>query len=276
MSVRERAGAKFMPNITKARSSMDGFGVVWEHSSTSSPTKPEVEFVIAIEHLLYRISSSFVDPEQRSELIKKIVDLINERLSGIQFDQNYEQITRSVQIPVLLEAAKIRTAYLSSFLSYARLFPLIIGLVLLAIWLLLTIKEQSIYITMSPIDKNSVGNVVNIIGAAGFTLIGLIIGVALSIYSTNSHLTIDNFDNIQRYGLPITTYFGFLYALCAVVLLLLIFNVVVLGVGSVTLNPVLSEPYLGLLIGLLCGISKSLVVPMVVQIVRPSLARSSQ
>jgi hypothetical protein len=63
-------------------------------------------------------------------------------------------------------------------------------------------------------------------------------------------------------------YLLLIMVLALVVLVLVAFNVFVLGVGNVTLNDVIKIPQIGLLIGLLCSISEPLVSGMVINQVK--------
>lgn len=257
------------------RATADGLGIVFEPPATEKLTKPEAEFMIALDRLTFRISSSFREQLHRSELIDKIVIVINQRIDSLSASQNYAQLLQTIQIPILSGAIKVRQAYISDMIKYSK-YPLFVGLLLCLAWIILTSFITKLYAFAGALGPSLIGQVVNIVGVVGFTLIGLVFGVGLSVYVTNNKLTLENFDKIQRYELPVTTYFIYLYILTAVVLVLLYFNVLVLGVGSTTLNQVSSQPPLGLLVGLLCGGSELLIAERIIQVIRPSTPRISE
>ena len=147
----------------------------FEISAELSPTASEVKLVAAVKRLASRVASSFTEEPRRVKVFTSVVRIINDSILSARTDDDYVQIMRSAEILILLEARKIREEYIAQFLSYAR-WPLVGGLALILLWLFAILQLQNIYVFLKPLGDSIVGVSVNMVGAVGFTLIGLVIG----------------------------------------------------------------------------------------------------
>lgn len=110
----------------------------------------------------------------------------------------------------------------------------------------------------------------NLLGAALLVFAGIALGLILIGFLRNRLISYDNFDSIFRYRMPPSLYLLFISCLGLAILAIVGFNIVVLGIGNLSLNDVTANPVIGLMIGLLCSISEPLVSALVVQQLRPS------
>ena len=70
--------------------------------------------------------------------------------------------------------------------------------------------------------------------------------------------------------MPPSLYLLFIACLGITVLAIVAFDIVVLGVGNVSLNEVVATPTIGFIVGLLCSISEPFVSALVVRQLRPT------
>lgn len=100
----------------------------------------------------------------------------------------------------------------------------------------------------------------------GYTLaiVGGSIGLILLGFLRNRKITWETFDSIYQYGMKPHNYLMLIMILALVVMIMVVLNVFTLGVGSIILNDVVTEPQNGLIIGLLCSISEPLISSMVI------------
>jgi hypothetical protein len=255
--------------MNRVRVAEDNLGIVFADAAEGKLSKQEAEFMLAVDKLTARIASSFKEPASRRELLSQIAHAINERSDALGININLRQLLDVVQIPILHKAMEIRAGYYSNIFRYAK-YTFCVGGFICLLWVILTYNIGHLYSIGGPLGSPFVGTVVNITGAVGFTAVGLVIGVGLSVFAANNKLTIDSFDKIQRYDLPVISYFLYLYVLTAAVLILLYFQLLIIGIKTTTLDQVYSQPSLGLIIGLLCGFSESLIVQRLAQVIMPS------
>lgn len=101
-------------------------------------------------------------------------------------------------------------------------------------------------------------------------LVGIALGLILSGFLRNRVISYDNFDQIYIYRMHPRRYLVLIGSLAIVMLILLAFDVFVLGVGSLQLNGIIDNASIGLVIGLLCAISEPLIAQMVIQQMKPT------
>jgi hypothetical protein len=142
--------------------------------------------------------------------------------------------------------------------------------------LFLSYELRTLYSYAEPLGASFVGTVVSVIGSIGFTGIGLGLGFSFNFYLINHEkITIDNFDQAQKYNWSISGDFFHLYIITAIVLILLYFKVLALGILTLNLNQIQGQPWLGLLVGILCGVSEPLIAEKLKQVFRPASSKVS-
>lgn len=112
----------------------------------------------------------------------------------------------------------------------------------------------------------------------GYTLaiIGGSIGLMLIGFLRNREITYESFYKIYQYGMSPGRYLLLIMILALVIMILVVFDVFTVGVGSVTLNDVVKTPQIGLIIGLLSSMSEPLVSGMVVRQMNSTEAASKE
>jgi hypothetical protein len=98
---------------------------------------------------------------------------------------------------------------------------------------------------------------------------GVVLGVVFTAFVLNRTFTFEKIRNFDPYFFPPGLRFFYVSIISYVLLAALWFKVVMLGLGGVLLNDVKEVPAIGLLIGLICGISEALVVELLVSRFRP-------
>jgi hypothetical protein len=95
----------------------------------------------------------------------------------------------------------------------------------------------------------------------------------------NRTLTFDRITTFDPYYFPPGLRFLYIAVVSCVLLIALWFKFVMLGIGGYLLNSVETEPRVGLVIGLLCGVSEALVVELLlsssIYLLMSALGRSS-
>lgn len=119
-------------------------------------------------------------------------------------------------------------------------------------WASLTFKSSSLFLAYST------------------TTIGVCIGLILISFLRNRKITYNNFDEIYLYRMRPWRYFILIEVLALVLIILVASDVVILGVGSISLNEIDEKWWNGLILGLLCSICEPLISKLVVNQVRPS------
>lgn len=101
-------------------------------------------------------------------------------------------------------------------------------------------------------------------------LCGIAVGLILSGFLRNRIISYKNFDQLYVYRMLPRRYLILIGSLAIVLLILLGFDVFVVGVGNLTLNHVVDNGAIGLVVGLLCALSEPLVSAMVVRQMKPA------
>jgi hypothetical protein len=98
---------------------------------------------------------------------------------------------------------------------------------------------------------------------------GVVLGVVFTAFVLNRTLTYEKIQTFDPYYFSPGLRFFYISIISYILLAALWFNVIMLGLGGVLLNDVRDKPEIGLLIGLVCGISEALVVELLVSRFRP-------
>lgn len=110
----------------------------------------------------------------------------------------------------------------------------------------------------------------NLLLAFSTMTIGTCLGLILISFLRNREITYENFDEIYLYRLSPLRYFILIEVLALILMILVAFDMIIVGVGAVRLNDIVSNWPLGLILGLLCSISEPLVSGLVINQVRPT------
>lgn len=98
---------------------------------------------------------------------------------------------------------------------------------------------------------------------------GVVLGVVFTAFVLNRTFTFEKIRIFDPYYFAPGLRFFYISIISYILLAALWFKVVMLGLGGVLLNDVKDVPEIGLLIGLVCGISEALVVELLVSRFRP-------
>ena len=179
--------------------------------------------------------------------------LVDETRTPLDSEHELENVKETLTI----KANHVRVGYVKRVASFGVVI-LITGLVLVLFWAYreLAALQELTRSLMLP------ANIINGIGAFGFALVGLYIGTVFMTFVRNQTITFESIPQIQYHSLPLFLLFTFLSFILVLFSLLLYFNVIVVGVGSVTLNEMGSKPWLGIFTGLTTSLSESAVVGM--------------
>ena len=152
----------------------------------------------------------------------------------------------------------------------------ICSVLLLVAWVWLSYKLSSLYVFAGPLGPAFISTVVSVVGSLGFTGVGLVLGFGFNYYLiSNNNVTMDNFDQVQKYDGSVSGDFFRLYIITAIVLISLYFQILAIGILSLNLNQIDGKPWLGLLVGILCGVSEPLIAAKLKQVFRPSAPKAS-
>jgi hypothetical protein len=116
---------------------------------------------------------------------------------------------------------------------------------------------------------------INLIGSVGFTFVGIALGVCIIEFVVNLNITYDTFDRIGRYRMPFGWYLFYIAALSTTLLVILYYQLIQVGVGPLLLNDVQTDPKIGFIVGILCGIAEPHVVSLVTLVFKPVQKKES-
>lgn len=214
-----------------------------------------LDLKVAIDAAARRIAFAFPNNDDRQLLFEQLVRLASRWL--IKEKENHEEGMREFdgfKSLVVDKAIALRTAYFKKVLMKV-LIALLSGLILIGLWISLIQNLEAIY-AQSVFSELDTLATVNALGSAGFTFVGIALGVSLAEFLANLNLSYENFDRISRYQMPFGWYVVYVITLAAVLLVVLYLDIIRVGVRDILLNDLASNPKLGVIAGLLCGLSE--------------------
>lgn len=237
---------------------------------TAQPLTDDVlELAEKIRSALSRIRSIKLDQEERQNLLEQLRELAKTGLGGdnpqpAEGAQLFEGFKRDVE----QVGARVREKYLSTLYQIGVAW-LVAGVVLGgALWFfsgdirgwLISDAQASQNLNAQVIENTS-----TLLVAFLLSLFGVGIGWIVAESIRNRNITYDNFDVIYRYKFSPIRHCLFITFICAALQILLFFDVFQIGVGSLLLNDVKTNPSIGIIIGFVCAVAEPVVSSLIEQ-----------
>lgn len=200
------------------------------------------KFVAKVENLNLLILDGLPEKSDRADLLLELLNAARVGAAGENPDTNLgnEQL-ELVKKRLLHRVGKARGAFMNQ-VYWVGFWWAVLGI--LGITVLLSIAPESIK------DLN------NPLLAFSFSLLGIALGVSISATMRLRQVSAELIGNFDPYDFSPLSRFFYVTLLATGIFVLLYFDVVKLGVGSTLLNEFMDKPAIGLLIGLIAGVSE--------------------